>query len=493
MTPRSAKGSWRGARTGSCASSAATSSPSSRRWFPGQTSSRSRPAGSSTASRGRAATGSSRARSPPAANGRLPRRGRGSDSAALRCAATSSSSTSASTQESRIVAVDLAHGTRRVLRASRIEQLTNPSVDGGSLVYVRASATAQELVRGPLDQPAGDRTLLRAPPTALRDLGYEPGYSHHTRTPRPGRSKTLSGRLLCTSGRPTSRSTRSPRPPRALASSRFRSAAARLRGRLRTGSRFRPPTAPPVLVYTASNRSQDVLVAVTALGTEEVVGRASRLEDPAWSADAARLVFAGTRRAVRLRARRLAARQDHARAGGCRSKLVTHRDDRFRPRPRDLHGGRGRQRAETGHESRPALPGACVVAGRNTPGVRVAPGRQLGHLRRRRSRAQTSNHANTGRRGISVVVAGRRPQFRATNEERLADLVGCWDGGSATRLTSGPGDGASTLLGHLTEHSLPSWGPETGGPASGASTLPAVRRKPSVVPPGSKMRRPGAQ
>ena len=199
----------------------------------------------------------------------------------------------ASTQESRIVAVDLAHGTRRVLRASRIEQLTNPSVDGGSLVYVRTSATAQELVRGPLDQPAGDRTLLRAPPTALRDLGYEPGYSHHTRTPRPGRSKTL---FWTTALAPRSAYLTLDPLTQASASARFvslpvgRSPAPRpLTNRIA----FSPPSAPPVLVYTASNRSQDVLVAVTALGTEEVVGRASRLEDPAWSADAARLVFAG--------------------------------------------------------------------------------------------------------------------------------------------------------------------------------------------------------
>ena len=347
----------------------------------------------------------------------------------------------ASTQESRIVAVDLAHGTRRVLRASRIEQLTNPSVDGGSLVYVRASATAQELVRGPLDQPAGDRTLLRAPPTALRDLGYEPGYSHHTRTPRPGRSKTL---FWTTALAPRSAYLTLDPLTQASASARFvslpvgRSPAPRpLPNRIA----FSPPTAPPVLVYTASNRSQDVLVAVTALAH----GRGGRAcLAPRGSG------LVGGRRETCVRRTRRAVRPA---LDGLPPVRITRggadADPSWSPtgtiafvRGRAIYtvgeDGSGLRRVTS---PRPALPGACVVAGRNSPRVRVAPGRQLGHLRRRHSRAQTSNHANTGRRGISVVVAGRHDlAFERQTNNGWRIFVDSWDGGTATRLTSGPGD-----------------------------------------------------
>ena len=347
----------------------------------------------------------------------------------------------ASTQASRIVAVDLAHGTRRVLRASRVEQLTNPSVDGGSLVYVRASATAQELVRGPLDQPAGDRTLLRAPPTALRDLGYEPGYSHHTRTPRPGRSKTL---FWTTALAPRSAYLTLDPLTQASSSARFvslpvgRSPAPRpLPNRIA----FSPPSAPPVLVYTASNRSQDVLVAVTALGAEEVVGRASRLEDPAWSADAARLVFAGP------------------------DGLYVSALDGLPP----ARITRGRADADPSWSSTGTV---AFVRGRAIYTV----GQDGSGLRRVTSPTQRSEEpawspdgtrlAYASRRGgnwdiYGVDAAGRKRRITRTagaegypswspdgthlafERQTTAGwriFVDSWDGGSATRLTSGPGD-----------------------------------------------------
>ena len=93
------------------------------------------------------------------------------------------------------------------------------------------------------------------------------------------------------------------------------------------------------------------------------------------------------------------------------------------------------------------------------------------------------------------IRRGRRtaPTSRSSGKRTTAR------GSSSTRGTLAPRQGSpqarattSTPPGPLTEHSSPSWGPETVGPASGASTLPAVRRKLSVVPRGSKMHRPGA-
>ena len=87
-------------------------------------------------------------------------------------------------RSSRIVEVDLVTGRRRVLRQSRLEQLSNPAVEGGSLLYVRQSNLRQLLQLGPRRAGGRDTTLLRAPATALRDDGFEPGHSTVTLTPR---------------------------------------------------------------------------------------------------------------------------------------------------------------------------------------------------------------------------------------------------------------------------------------------------------------------
>jgi hypothetical protein len=91
---------------------------------------------------------------------------------------------------SRIVEADLVTGRTRVLRRSRLEQLSNPSALEGALLYVRQSNLAQRLQLGPRRPGGRDRTLLRAPATARRDDGFERGHSSRTITPRAGRPAT---------------------------------------------------------------------------------------------------------------------------------------------------------------------------------------------------------------------------------------------------------------------------------------------------------------
>ena len=88
-------------------------------------------------------------------------------------------------RSSRIVAADLAAQTSRVVRSTAAAQLTNPSVLGGELLYVRQTATAQRLELGSLAPGGGNRVLYRLGAPARRDPGYEPGHSRITRTPRP--------------------------------------------------------------------------------------------------------------------------------------------------------------------------------------------------------------------------------------------------------------------------------------------------------------------
>jgi hypothetical protein len=88
---------------------------------------------------------------------------------------------------SRIVEVDLVTGRRRVLRRSSLYQLSNPAVLGGTLLHVRQTNTSQLLLLGPRRAGAQDRVLFRAPATARRDDGYEPGHSQITLTPRASR------------------------------------------------------------------------------------------------------------------------------------------------------------------------------------------------------------------------------------------------------------------------------------------------------------------
>jgi hypothetical protein len=86
---------------------------------------------------------------------------------------------------SRIVEVDLATATSRVVRRSAAQLIANPSILGGELAYVRQTSLAQVVEVGPIGSPGRDRVVYRIGPPAKRDRGHQPGYSTHTRTPHP--------------------------------------------------------------------------------------------------------------------------------------------------------------------------------------------------------------------------------------------------------------------------------------------------------------------
>jgi hypothetical protein len=82
---------------------------------------------------------------------------------------------------SRLVIADLATGKRRTVRRERHALLTNPSLHGNRLLYVRSVYTRQELRLGPQSKrnPRRDRRLWSMPPTGRRDAGHDPGKEHH--------------------------------------------------------------------------------------------------------------------------------------------------------------------------------------------------------------------------------------------------------------------------------------------------------------------------
>lgn len=102
---------------------------------------------------------------------------------------------------SRIVVVDLATGTLSTARQERRALLLNPSLQGGRLLYVRASYSRQELRLGPVTRrsPRKDSKLWSTVPTGRRDAGHEPGDIHKQhgqphklwKRPRRGVSTTL--------------------------------------------------------------------------------------------------------------------------------------------------------------------------------------------------------------------------------------------------------------------------------------------------------------
>jgi hypothetical protein len=78
--------------------------------------------------------------------------------------------------------LDLATGAERLLRSERRALLSNPSFDGGRLLYVRSTFTRQELRLGILERrrTTRDQTLYRTTPTARRDAVREPGRHRHS-------------------------------------------------------------------------------------------------------------------------------------------------------------------------------------------------------------------------------------------------------------------------------------------------------------------------
>lgn len=98
---------------------------------------------------------------------------------------------------SRLVGVDVASGTRRVLRAESGAQVSNPATDGTRLLYVHATGRSQELRLGSLApaDPAGDRVLLVHASSGRRDREHEhsrrrhrQGYPGHRPPPLPPRA-----------------------------------------------------------------------------------------------------------------------------------------------------------------------------------------------------------------------------------------------------------------------------------------------------------------
>jgi hypothetical protein len=87
---------------------------------------------------------------------------------------------------SELIEANLRTGRKQVLRSSRVDLLTNPSVLGNRLLYVGESSTAQKLELGLRRPGARDRVLFDSRSTALRDNGFERGYSPFTLTPRAG-------------------------------------------------------------------------------------------------------------------------------------------------------------------------------------------------------------------------------------------------------------------------------------------------------------------
>jgi hypothetical protein len=94
----------------------------------------------------------------------------------------------ASARTSRIVAVNLQTGARRTLRrGGQLDMVTNPTLSGGALLYVRTSSRTQQLR---LANGGRERTVYRIAATARRDRGYEPGHHplrkhHHEPHPPP--------------------------------------------------------------------------------------------------------------------------------------------------------------------------------------------------------------------------------------------------------------------------------------------------------------------
>jgi hypothetical protein len=107
-------------------------------------------------------------------------------------------------RRSRLVAHDVVSGAQRTLREARDAVLLAPAVQASRLLYVRSSATRQQLRLGrfaPRPSLRGDRFLYGTTPTARRDAGHEPGLEDHRqgypggrrpRTPaRPPRGVTV--------------------------------------------------------------------------------------------------------------------------------------------------------------------------------------------------------------------------------------------------------------------------------------------------------------
>jgi hypothetical protein len=110
----------------------------------------------------------------------------------------------ASRDASWITAVNVVSGRRMTLRYSRDDQLLNPSLLAGWLLYVRSSRCSQELVLGPARKGGGDRVLYETAPLAGQDAGHDRGHTHQgERLPCPFRPKPTARMLWTTALSPT--------------------------------------------------------------------------------------------------------------------------------------------------------------------------------------------------------------------------------------------------------------------------------------------------
>ena len=84
---------------------------------------------------------------------------------------------------SRIVAHDLDGGPGKTIRGRPGEQLLNPSLSNGRLLYERVDDCRQRLLLARLAAPRRARVLARASTQVRRDGGYGPNVIHIGRTP----------------------------------------------------------------------------------------------------------------------------------------------------------------------------------------------------------------------------------------------------------------------------------------------------------------------
>ena len=109
----------------------------------------------------------------------------------------------ASRDASWITAVNVVSGRRLVFRYSRDDQLLNPSLLDGQLLYVRSTRCSQQLVLGRA-RGKRDRVLYQIGPLAGQDAGHE---RHHTRQgehlPCPFRPRPTARMLWTTALSPT--------------------------------------------------------------------------------------------------------------------------------------------------------------------------------------------------------------------------------------------------------------------------------------------------
>src|SRR5262249_7526295 len=97
-----------------------------------------------------------------------------------------------------ITAVNIVSGRRLVLRSSQDDQLLNPSLLDGQLLYVRSSRCAQQLMLGPARVGGRDHVLYQLGPLAGQDKGHDPGHTEQGERLPCAHKPRLSAKVLWT-------------------------------------------------------------------------------------------------------------------------------------------------------------------------------------------------------------------------------------------------------------------------------------------------------